>query len=100
MSGDSSVTAKLVDLEPGTAAISAVTYAEIRFGLQKMSLASMSRNRQQQMARKEELFDRLLDQLDVLAWNKDAAAAYAVERIDCEKDGETLDRGDLMILAH
>ena len=47
-----------------------------------------------------ELFDRLMEQIDVLPWDRDAAAAYADERVACEQDGESLDQADLMILAH
>jgi tRNA(fMet)-specific endonuclease VapC len=92
MSADPAVVAELGKLEPGEAAISAVTYAEIRYGLQRGS--------QQGLARKRELFDRLMGHIDVLPWDADAAVAYAEERIACEQDGQALDQADLMILAH
>ena len=89
MSADPDVVAELARLETGTAAISAVTYAEIRYGLQRVRLP-----------RKQELFERLLEHIHILPWDRKAADAYADERIACEKDGEVLDQADLMILAH
>ena len=100
MAGDDVVVDHLTRLQPGTAAISAVTYAEIRYGLQKIASAPMSKARQQELADREDVFERLLDHVDVLAWDDDAAAAYAGERVACERDGESLALADLMILAH
>ncbi len=100
MAVDQAITSRLAELEPGTGAISALTYAEIRYGLQRMSLAPMSKSRQSEMARREELFERLTEQLDILAWDTDAAQAYAAERVACEGDGEVLHLVDLMIFAH
>jgi tRNA(fMet)-specific endonuclease VapC len=92
MSADPGVMKELGRLEPGAAAISAVTYAEIRYGLRRAKAPSMTR--------KQELFDRLMHHLDVLSWDRDAAIAYAEERNACESDGQVLDQADLMILAH
>lgn len=91
MSADAEVMARLGRLGPGEAAISAVTYAEIRCGLRRGSPA---------LSRKQELFDRLMEHIDVLPWDREAAAAYAEERVACEADGQSLDQADLMILAH
>ena len=99
MSADAAVMAELGKLELGEAAISAVTFAEIRYGLRRGSSAR-SPGRQSALSRKAELFDRLMEHLDVLSWDRDAAAAYAEERIACEEDGQALDQTDLMILAH
>ena len=90
MSGDPQILRRLAGLAPGQGAISAVTYAEIRYGLE----------RRDGMERKRELFERLLEHLDVLPWDREAATAYAHERVACEREGRTLDRSDLMILAH
>ena len=96
MSADPAVLRQLARLPLGDAAISAVTYAEIRYGLARLAAASPN----ELLQRKQELFDRLLDHLEVLAWDRDAAEAYAVERTACEADGEPLDQADLVILAH
>lgn len=98
MSADPAVMTALGKLEAGDAAISAVTYAEIRYGLLRGSL--QGQGGQAALARKRELFDRLMGHIDVLPWDTDAAIAYAEERIACEKDGQVLDQADLMILAH
>lgn len=96
MSGDGDVLAALARLRPGEAAISAVTYAEICFGLARASKSGAG----PAIERKRELFERLLEHIDVLSWDRDAAAAYAGERLACEADGQTLDQADVMILAH
>lgn len=90
MNADPRVMGHLAKLGPGKAAISTVTYAEVRYGLL----------RHHGMERKRELFERLLEHLDVLAWDREAAMAYAEERVACERDGQALDQADLMILAH
>ena len=90
MNADPRVMARLAKLPPGEAAISAVTYAEIRYGLR----------RRPGLERKQELFERLLEHLDVLPWDRAVAAVYADERVGCEADGHVLDQADLMILAH
>ncbi len=92
MSADAHVLDRLSSLEPDEAAISAVTYAEIRYGLQRQSSPAMER--------KKELFERLLQHMQVLPWDRHAAAAYAEERTACEREGQALDQADLMILAH
>jgi tRNA(fMet)-specific endonuclease VapC len=91
MSADAKVLARLSSVEAEGAAISAVTYAEIRYGLQRLSSPAVER--------KKELFERLLEHLEVLPWDRHAAAAYADERTACERDGQVLDQADLMILA-
>lgn len=91
MSADARVLARLSSVEAEGAAISAVTYAEIRYGLQRLSSPAVER--------KKELFERLLEHLEVLPWDRHAAAAYADERTACERDGQVLDQADLMILA-
>jgi predicted nucleic acid-binding protein len=99
MSADPGIMKELARLAPDAAAISAVTYAEIRYGLRRGSSEDLSA-RQSVMTRKQELFDRLMGHVDILPWDRDAAAAYAEERIACERDGQALDQADLMILAH
>ena len=99
MSADPDVMAQLGKLAPGTVAISAVTLAEIQYGLQRASARSRA-GPEAAIQRKQELFGRLMEHVDVLPWDREAAAAYADERVACEQDGEVLDQADLMILAH
>jgi tRNA(fMet)-specific endonuclease VapC len=96
MSADAEVLRQLARTAPGQSAISAVTHAEIRFGLARLRELRAPAALQ----RKQELYDRLLDYLDVLPWDVDAADAYAAERVACEAEGESLDQADLMILSH
>lgn len=90
MSGDAEVVKRLASVPPREAAISAVTYAEISYGL----------GRHPALDRKRELFERLLEHVDVLPWDLEAAVAYGSERLACETDGQSLRHADLMILAH
>lgn len=89
MSGDADVVRRLATAAPADTAISAITYAEIRYGL--------ARRRRDDKA---ELFERLLEHTGVLSWDVEAALAYAGERVSCEADGQSLDQAALMILAH
>lgn len=90
MSGDGAVMRHLSGIQPGDAAISSVTYAEISYGL----------IRHPALERKKELFERLMEHIEVLPWDREAAIAFASERHACEMDGQSLHITDLMILAH
>ena len=90
MNGDREVLRRLAGLHPGETAISAVTYAEIGYGLA----------RRPELREKRELFERLMEHIEVLPWDRQAAIVYAGERAACEADGQSLDHADLMILAH
>lgn len=90
MSGDSAVMRHLAIMPSGETAISAVTYAEISYGL----------GRRPGLEEKRDLFERLMEHLEVLPWDLEAAIAYAGERLACEADGESVHHADLMILAH
>lgn len=90
MSGDALVLRHLASTASAEAAISAVTYAEIGYGL----------GRRPGLEEKRELFERLMEHLELLPWDLEAAVAYAGERLACEADGESLHHVDLMILAH
>jgi tRNA(fMet)-specific endonuclease VapC len=90
MSGDPEVMRHLARMLAGETAISAVTYGEISYGL----------GRRPGMQAKRELFERLLEHIEVLPWGREAAIAYGEERVACEAEGHSLYHADLMILAH
>jgi tRNA(fMet)-specific endonuclease VapC len=71
-------------------AISAVTYAELLYGVQVSS-----KKRANQLA-----VDALLRHLAVLDWSQDAARHYAEIRADLKKKGSMIGANDLMIAAH
>jgi tRNA(fMet)-specific endonuclease VapC len=98
MAADEAVMSQLQRLAPGRVAISSVTLAEVLYGLGKLSARTGGHNAVVQ--RKEQLLGRLMEHLDVLPWDSQAAAAYAQERVACESDGQVLDHAGLMILAH
>jgi tRNA(fMet)-specific endonuclease VapC len=81
---------RLTDVPIKDIAISAVTEGELLFGLAK-------RGNPQALAK---VIQEFLIRVDVLPWDRDAAAAYGNLRADCEKRGVTLSANDMMIAAH
>lgn len=72
------------------AAVSAITVAEIRYGLAKKPEATALKS----------LMDSFLASIQVLPWGTDEAEAYGVVRAKLEKKGITLGNMDMMIAAH
>lgn len=72
--------------------MSAVTFAELTYGVQ----ASAPTKRKQNQA----VLDSLALHLAVLDWPQDAAKYYAEIRADLKKRGAQLGAADLMIAAH
>lgn len=72
--------------------MSAVTFAELSFGVQ----ASAAAKRRQNQA----VLDALVLHLAVLDWPREAAQHYAEIRADLKKRGAQLGAADLMIAAH
>ncbi len=70
--------------------ISAITEAEIRYGLAKRAVKAEFRVE----------VERFLDAIDVLPWSSDAARVYASLRADLEKAGRTLSNLDMLIASH
>ena len=72
--------------------MSAVTFAELTYGVQ----ASVAAKRKQNQA----VLDSLGLHLAVLDWPQEAAQHYSEIRIDLRKSGAQLGSADLMIAAH
>ncbi|MGI4826807.1 MAG: type II toxin-antitoxin system VapC family toxin [Janthinobacterium lividum] len=72
------------------AAVSAITVAEIRYGLAKKPEATALKS----------LMDSFLASIQVLAWGTDEAEVYGTIRAKLEKKGITLGNMDMMIAAH
>lgn len=72
------------------AAVSAITVAEIRYGLAKKPEATALKF----------LMDSFLASIQVLPWGMDEAEAYGIVRAKLEKKGLTLGNMDMMIAAH
>ncbi len=82
---------KLVALSGNeVAAVSAITVAEIRYGLAKKPEATALRS----------LMDSFLASIQVLPWGTDEVEAYGMVRAMLEKKGMTLGNMDMMIAAH
>lgn len=72
--------------------ISAVTLAELTFGVRKASASQRKQN--------QTVLDQFTAHLAVLDWPQAAAQSYADIRLDLEKRGKQIGAADLMIAAH
>ncbi|MBV8841801.1 MAG: PIN domain-containing protein [Bryobacterales bacterium] len=81
---------KLVDIEPSRVCISAITCAELLYGLKRLP----PEHRLHQGVR------RFLKVVRVLAWDRDAAGFYADIRDRLVTAGEQIGELDMMIAAH
>ena len=72
--------------------MSAVTFAELSYGVQVSAAAKRKQN--------QSVLDSLVLHLAVLDWPQDAAKHYAEIRADLKKRGAQLVAADLMIAAH
>ena len=72
--------------------MSAVTFAELTYGVQASAAAKRKQN--------QSVLASLVLHLAVLDWPKDAAKHYAEIRADLKKRGAQLGAADLMIAAH
>ncbi len=72
--------------------MSAVTYAELTYGVQASAAAKRKQN--------QAVLDSLALHLAVLDWPQEAAQHYAEIRADLKKRGAQLGAADLMIAAH
>src|SRR5271157_4547163 len=81
---------RLVKIPMAQVAISAVTEAELRFGLA----------RRPEAARLKIAVEEFLLRVEVLPWDSEAAQYYAHARAALEREGTTMGNLDLMIAAH
>ena len=72
--------------------ISAVTFAELTYGVQVSAVAKRHQN--------QKVLDSLVLHLAVLDWPRTAATYYSEIRADLKKRGAQLGAADLMIAAH
>lgn len=84
------VLARFRSLQPGEAAISVITYGELRYGTEK----SVDRERAL------DLLDRLATLLPVLPLPQTAGETYGAIRADLERRGQIIGNNDLWIAAH
>ena len=83
--------ARLLDLKDDeVACVSAITEAEIRYGLSKKPEATTLKS----------LMDGFLASIRVLAWGREEANAYGRVRAKLEDGGMSLGNMDMMIAAH
>ena len=93
MRGESPALAARVQLVPlQQQVMSAVTFAELSYGVQASAAAKRKQN--------QSVLDSLVLHLAVLDWPQDAAKHYAEIRADLKKRGAQIGAADLMIAAH
>lgn len=91
--GDSpTLAAKVQSVPLQQQVMSAVTFAELTYGVQASAAAKRKQN--------QAVLDSLALHLAVLDWPQDAAQHYAEIRADLKKRGAQLGAADLMIAAH
>lgn len=93
MRGESPVLAAKVQSVPlQQQVMSAVTFAELTYGVQASAAAKRKQN--------QSILDNLALHLAVLDWPQEAAQHYGEIRLDLKKRGGQLGAADLMISAH
>ena len=85
-----SVRERLLKVPMAEVGVSAVTEAELRFGIARRPDA----------ARLKIAVEEFLLRVEVLPWESEAAGRYAQLRADLEKKGEPMGNLDMMIAAH
>ena len=98
MRGDSRVIDHLKAFQGDDLLISAVTLAEIEYGLAR--LPRSARGPSKRASELRELFDALLTYMGIAAWDRGAALRYASMRSESENAGLTIDHADMMIASH
>lgn len=84
------VAARFAELRPGDAAISVITWGELRFGAEK------SKRRREVLA----MLDEFASLVPVMPIPKDAGGRYAAIRANLESAGTPIGNNDLWIAAH
>lgn len=90
MRGDRTVIHRLMPCRPCDVAISAVTLAEILYGIEKSSVKKSQRRKK---------IENICAQLEVLEFDAQVARQYAVTRASLEKIGMPISERDLQIAA-
>jgi tRNA(fMet)-specific endonuclease VapC len=90
LKGQPNVVARLAETAPERVCLSAVTEAELLYGVAKRPEARKLRA----------AVDELLAAIEVLAWSSATARRYATVRAELERRGRPLGALDLLIAAH
>jgi tRNA(fMet)-specific endonuclease VapC len=86
----SSLLDKLNIVQKKGVCISAVTYAELQYGVERSSSKKLN----------QRIIDDFVSHLKVLPWDMDSAKLYGKIRRDLEKKGSPIGNMDLLIAAH
>ena len=90
MRGDADVIARIKEFAPSELSLSAVTLAEIFYGIEKSSVKKKLRRSK---------IEKIASLLRIFPFDETAAAAYAVLRARMEKKGMVISERDMQIAA-
>jgi tRNA(fMet)-specific endonuclease VapC len=90
MRGDRDVIEKIKSVSPGDLSLSAITVAEIYYGIEKSQVKK---------AERREKIERICSQLEIFPFDASAAAEYGPIRAKLEKQGTAIGERDLQIAA-
>ncbi|VEN73434.1 tRNA(fMet)-specific endonuclease VapC [Candidatus Desulfarcum epimagneticum] len=81
---------KFNSFERNALCVSVVTYAEMRYGVERSSSRKMN----------SRILDNFISRLTVFPWDADAALEYGKLRVALEKKGTPIGNMDMLIAAH
>jgi len=90
MRGDKAVISRLMTFRPFDLAISAITLAEILYGIEKSPVRKQERRQK---------IDSICSQLEVMVFDERAAEKYSIIRVYLEKKGVPISERDLQIAS-
>lgn len=90
MRGDQRLIERIKSVSPGDLSLSAITMAEIYYGIEKSPVKKMARRAK---------IERICSQLEIYPFDEPAAAKYGPIRAKLEKQGTIISEQDLQIAA-
>lgn len=90
MRGDQRVLSRLAEYQPRDLAVSAITLAEILYGIEKSPVKKKERRKR---------IDTICSQLDIIDFDKNAAHQYGIVRAQLEINGIPISERDLQIAS-
>ncbi|MDO9265059.1 MAG: type II toxin-antitoxin system VapC family toxin [Desulfosalsimonadaceae bacterium] len=90
MRGDKTIISRLMTFRPFDLAISAITLAEILYGIEKSPVRKQERRQR---------IDSICSQLEVIVFDEHAAETYGIIRARLERNGTPISERDLQIAS-
>ena len=90
MRGDKTIISRLMTFRPFDLAISAITLAEILYGIEKSPVRKQERRQR---------IDSICSQLEVIVFDEHAAETYSIIRARLERNGTPISERDIQIAS-